>query len=405
MMLMDDFSVRSNASPVLTEIPRFEHPAEPAHLYQRPRWPIRVRPLNVVLFLLTILTTTIAGAQLAGAPLILRSPESLFNLVSGLSFSVPLILILSSHEMGHYLTARRYGVDSSLPYFIPGPPMAALFLIGTFGAFIRMRTPPRTRREMFDIGAAGPWAGFIIAIIATAIGLTRSPVTPLNSGEGGVVLGNSAVFWLVSRIVLGVDPNTVEVNLHPIALAGWIGLLVTAINLLPVGQLDGGHVVYSLLGGRWHRIVSRAAWAGCGLMVLVPYALHFNFWSGWLLWFVLLIVLGLGHPATTDTDMPLMGSRRVAAWATVVLFAITFSPVPLSLQTPKAPPPGEEEGQTYSVSVRLFDPQDPGTCHSASRWQSGIAGRCGVTRTVCDRAGVPRDDTMPIAALAACEGS
>jgi membrane-associated protease RseP (regulator of RpoE activity) len=339
-----------------------------------------VRPLNVVLFLLTILTTTIAGADLAGAPVIWGSPESLFNLASGLSFSIPLMLILFSHEMGHYLTARRYGVDSSLPYFIPAPPLPGVFLIGTFGAFIRMRTPPRTRREMFDIGAAGPWAGFIIAIIATAIGLTRSPVTPLDSSEGGVVLGNSAVFWLVSRIVLGVDPNTVEVNLHPVALAGWIGLLVTAINLLPVGQLDGGHVVYSLLGGRWHRIVSRAAWAGCGLMVLVPYVLHLNFWAGWLLWFVLLIALGLGHPATTDTDMPLMGSRRVAGWATVVLFAITFSPVPLSLQMPKAPPPGQDEGQTYSVSVRLADPQNPDACRSPILWHSGIPSRCGVTR-------------------------
>jgi Zn-dependent protease len=308
-----------------------------------------------------------AGADLAGAPVILGSPASLPTLVSGLSFSIPLMLILFCHEMGHYLTSRRYGVDTSLPYFIPGPPFPAIFLIGTFGAFIRMRTLPRSRREMFDIGAAGPWAGFIIAIIATVIGLSRSQVTPLNDSEGGVILGNSAVFWLTSRIVLGVDPNTVEVNLHPIALAGWIGFLVTTINLLPVGQLDGGHVVYSLLGGRWHRIVSRVAWAGCGLMVLVPYLLHLHFWSGWLLWFVLLIALGLGHPATGDTDMPLKGSRRLAAWATIVLFAITFSPVPLSLQMPKAPPPpGQDQGQTYSISFPLAAPRMPRAYSSTS---------------------------------------
>jgi membrane-associated protease RseP (regulator of RpoE activity) len=348
---MDDGSVRSNAAPVLTDIPRFEHPIESRYAYERAPRPIRMRPLNAVLFLLTLLTTTIAGAEFAGTPVLLGAPASYTNLLAGLSFSIPLMLILFAHEMGHYLTSRRYGVDTSLPYFIPGPPLPGLFLIGTFGAFIRMRMTPRTRREMFDIGAAGPWAGFIVAIIATVIGLVRSEVTTLNNSEGGVILGNSAVFWVVSRLVLGVDPNTVEVNLHPIALAGWIGLLVTAINLLPVGQLDGGHVVYSLLGGRWHRIVSRAAWVGCGLMFVVPLLFHLPLWGGWLLWFFLLIILGLGHPATTDTEMPLRGARKIAAWATVVLFAITVSPVPLSLQVPKLPPPGQGDGQTYSVSL------------------------------------------------------
>ena len=345
---MDDLSVHSHASPVLTDIPRFEHQLEPAYGYERqPRPPIRLRPVNVALFLLTLLTTTMAGADSAGAPVLLGVPASLPNLVSGLSFSIPLMLILFAHEMGHYLTSRRYGVDASLPYFIPAP-FPSLFFIGTFGAFIRMRRPPRTRREMFDIGAAGPWAGFIVAVIATAIGLARSQVTPLDTSQGGLFLGNSILFWGVARVVLGIDPNSVNVNVHPIALAGWIGLLVTAINLLPVGQLDGGHVVYSLLGGRWHRLVSRAAWIGCGLMVLIPYLLHLTFWAGWLLWFVLLIALGLGHPATSDTDMPLRGSRKIGAWATIVLFVVTFIPVPVSLVQPKVPPP-PHEGPTYDV--------------------------------------------------------
>jgi membrane-associated protease RseP (regulator of RpoE activity) len=345
---MDDLSVHSQASPVLTDIPRFEHQLEPAYAYERqPRPPLRLSPLNIALFLLTLLTTTMAGADSAGTPVLLGVPASLPNLVTGLPFSVPLMLILFAHEMGHYLTSRRYGVDASLPYFIPAP-FPSLFFVGTFGAFIRMRRPPRTRREMFDIGAAGPWAGFVVAVIATAIGLTRSQVTPLDTSQGGLFLGNSMLFWGVSRVVLGVDPNSVNVNVHAIALAGWIGLLVTAINLLPVGQLDGGHVVYSLLGGRWHRIVSRAAWIGCGLMVLIPYLLHLAFWGGWLLWFVLLIGLGLGHPATTDTDMPLRGSRKIGAWATIVLFVVTFIPVPVSLVQPSAPPPAHE-GQTYDV--------------------------------------------------------
>lgn len=345
---MNDLSLDTQASPVLTDIPRFEHQYDRASAYEREeRPPIRLRPLNVALFLLTLLTTTMAGAYSAGAPVLLGVPASLPNLVAGLPFSIPLMLVLFAHEMGHYLTSRRYGVDSSLPYFIPAP-FPSVFFIGTFGAFIRMRRPPRTRREMFDIGAAGPWAGFIVAIVATAIGLTRSQVTPLDASQGGLFLGNSMLFWGVSRVVLGVDPNTVNVNVHPIALAGWIGLLVTAINLLPVGQLDGGHVVYSLLGGRWHRLVSRAAWIGCGLMVLVPYLLHLTFWAGWALWFVLLIGLGLGHPATSDTDMPLTGSRRIAAWATIALLIVTFIPVPVSLVQPTAPPPGHE-GQTYNV--------------------------------------------------------
>jgi membrane-associated protease RseP (regulator of RpoE activity) len=242
----------------------------------------------------------------------------------------------------------RYGVDSSLPYFIPAP-FPSVFFVGTFGAFIRMRTPPRTRREMFDIGAAGPWAGFVVAVVATVIGLMRSQVTPLDTSQGGVFLGNSMLFWGISRVVLGVDPNSVNVTVHPIAVAGWIGLLVTAINLLPVGQLDGGHVVYSLVGGRWHRLVSRLVWLGCGLMVLVPWLFHARFWGGWLVWFVLIFALGLGHPATTDTEVPLRGSRKLAAWATIVLFIITFTPVPVSLVPANALPPGQSQGQTYSV--------------------------------------------------------
>lgn len=360
---MDDFTLNSDASPVLTDIPRFEGPVEPAQAYRRPGVSAQQLPvLNLALFALTLLTTTMAGADVAGAPVILTVPASLANLAAGLSFSIPLMLILFAHEMGHYLTSRRYGVDVSLPYFLPAP-MPSLFFIGTFGAFIRMRSPARTRRAMFDIGAAGPWAGFIVALIAIIIGLKYSDVTPLDTSQGGLELGNSIVFWVVSRLVLGINPNTVNVNLNPIAFAGWIGLLVTTLNLLPVGQLDGGHVVYSLFGPRWHRVISRLVWIGTALMVIVPYLLHKDFWAGWLLWFVLVVLLGLGHPATMDTDTPLRGSRTVAGWATVLLFVVTFSPVPISFAPPTAiaplpPPPHERHHQlpdndkTYSVTYR-----------------------------------------------------
>ena len=355
---MNDYRLNPDASPVLTDIPRFEGPVEPAHVYRRASAPEKIPVLNLALFVLTFLTTTMAGADMAGAPVILSIPASLPNLGAGLSFSIPLMLILFSHEMGHYLTSRRYGVDVSLPYFLPAP-MPSLFIIGTFGAFIRMRSPARTRRAMFDIGAAGPWAGFIVALIAIIIGLKHSDVTPLDNSQGGLQLGNSIVFWVVSRLVLGVNPDSVNVNLSPIAFAGWIGLLVTTLNLLPVGQLDGGHVVYSLFGPRWHRLISRLVWIGTALMVVVPYFLHKDFWTGWLLWFGLVVLLGLGHPATLDADTPLRGSRAVAGWATVVLFILTFSPVPVSFTEPTGPPPAQHEqrpqdngGKTYSVIYR-----------------------------------------------------
>jgi membrane-associated protease RseP (regulator of RpoE activity) len=248
--------------------------------------------------------------------------------------------------MGHYLTSRYHNVDASLPYFIPAPP--SLFIIGTFGAFIRMREPARTRRVMFDIGAAGPWAGVMLAIPAVIIGLYLSDVTPLDKSAGGLELGNSLLFLGLSHLVLGVDPSTVNVNLNPIAFAGWLGLFVTTLNLLPVGQLDGGHVIYALFPRR-HRTISVLFVISCVLMVLVPLALGVSFWGGWLIWAVLSIFLGLGHPSTIDRDTPLNPRRALAAWATVALFVVTFSPVPLAFVPPEAPVPTPENSHSQEI--------------------------------------------------------
>jgi membrane-associated protease RseP (regulator of RpoE activity) len=359
---MDESSAYKETSPILSEIPRFEGPAEPVDTWRRAPQPWNIPRVNAVLFLLTLLTTTMAGADAAGAFVTFRAPlQSLLNLSAGLSFSIPLMSILLAHEMGHYLTSRRHRVEATLPYFIPAP-FPSLFFVGTFGAFIRMKTPPRTRRAMFEIGAAGPWAGFAVAILAVTLGLRLSKVTPLDNSLGGLNLGNSIIFWSISRVVLGIDPNTVNVDLHPIAFAGWLGLFITTLNLLPVGQLDGGHVVYSLLGGRVHRVISRLCWAGCALMVVVPYALGYDFWFGWLIWFVLVFFLGLGHPSTVDAHTPLTGTRRLMAWATVALFILTFSPVPVSIVPPgpaQSPPSQEQRNPSQpapGVSVMLRIP-------------------------------------------------
>jgi Zn-dependent protease len=363
---MEEFAAQKNAPAVMTEIPRYSTTTESGDLVAGQ---VRIPRLHLVLFFLTLLTTTMAGAIMAGEDFLLAHPVSLLlglmlhpfstialilghpistiaSLSSGLSFSLPLMAILLAHEMGHYVTARHHGVETTLPFFIPAPPDP--FIIGTFGAFIRMKSMPRTRRVMFDIGAAGPWAGVALAIPAVVVGLWLSDVVPLDKSSGGLELGNSLLFMALQKIVLGVDPLAVNVNLHPIAFAGWLGLLVTTLNLLPVGQLDGGHVVYALFPRR-HRTISVLFVVSCVLMVIVPLALGKEFWGGWLLWAVLSVALGLGHPSTIDRDTPLNPRRAVAAWMTVALFVVTFSPVPLSFTVPEPKPPPEQGDHVQEV--------------------------------------------------------
>lgn len=342
--MMDEIVAHKDAPTVLTDIPRYAaRPAQTELALERPRIPA----LNVALFLFTMLTTTTAGAYMNGEEVSIFHPFlAAMALRSGLSFSLPLMAVLLAHEMGHYLTARYHGVPTSLPYFIPAPP--SLFILGTFGAFIRMKAMPRTRRVMFDIGAAGPWAGVLLAIPAVIVGLWLSDVTPLDKSAGGLELGNSLLFLALSRLVLGVNPSMVNVNLHPIAFAGWIGLLVTSLNLLPVGQLDGGHVVYALFPRR-HRTISTLFIVSCVLMLVVPLALGRSPWWGWGFWAVILIALGLGHPSTVDRDTPLNPRRALAAWLTVALFIVTFSPVPLSIGQPEPATPQNRDEHTQDI--------------------------------------------------------
>ncbi len=294
----------------------------------------RLPILPLILFVTTLATTTFAGAFQRGEdPLV--DPAAI---VLGLPFALTLMSILLSHEMGHYCFARFHGVLASLPYFLPAPPYL-FFPIGTFGAFIRMKSPPFDRRALFDVGAAGPWAGVCVAIPAVMYGLSLSEVRPLSPFDGGLILGDSLLFSALTYLVLGVDADQVSVILHPVALAGWFGLFVTCLNLLPVGQLDGGHVTYSLFG-HGHRWIARA-------FLGVIFVLGYQYWLGWYVWLVLLFLLGINHPPIRDLSSALDPRRKIYAWCTIGLFGLTFMPVPLSVAEPF--PSGELTPVAYNV--------------------------------------------------------
>jgi Zn-dependent protease len=306
-------------------------------LTRRRRMPAERWWLHLLLLSLTLATTTLAGAVLAGT---LPPPEDSFALfrghltmdagflgawAAGLQFSIPLLAILLAHELGHYITARRYQLDVSPPYFIPMP---ILSFIGTLGAFIRLRTVLSDRRQLFDVGLAGPIAGFVVALPLLLFGLALShPLSPFDGSNGMVLLVGA------DRIPLGDSPITVlarwavhgnlgPLALHPLGFAGVIGMFVTMINLMPMAQLDGGHVLYATLP-RWHRRMALAFWVvvlGLG-----------RWWAGWFVWAGLVLLLSRGrldHPVVLDTYRPLPPSRRRLAWAALALFILTFAPVP-----------------------------------------------------------------------------
>ena len=301
---------------------------------RRERW-----SLHVALFVATLFTTTFAGAVLAGGipytgiltfftsghpgyPGFLRAWSS------GLAFSLSLLAILLCHELGHYTMARRYLLDVSPPYFIPVPLLPSF--IGTMGAFIRLRTMVTDRRQLFDVGVAGPIAGFAIALPVLVAGLALShPVAPPQEGWTGMIVyfganadlpvGDSLITWTLRHLVLG---HARAIWLHPLAFAGWVGMFVTMLNLLPISQLDGGHILYAVLP-RWHYRLAQAIWVAIT-------ALGFVSWV-WLSWGVLVLLLSrgrLGHPPVLDAYRPLPHSRRWLAWVAVALFVITFTPIP-----------------------------------------------------------------------------
>jgi len=295
-----------------------EKPLWPENWEEEPPVPSPPKPrivVNIILFLLTVLTTLLAGAWHEGAnPL--ENPEHIFK---GIPFSFSLMGILLAHELGHYLTARKHGLNVTLPYFIPAPPFP--FIIGTFGAFIKMRSPVRDRKMLLDVGATGPLVGIAVSIPFLIFGFQLSEVKMVQ-GQMGLTLGSSLLLSLISWLIVGPLPAGFDIVIHPVGFAGWIGLLVTSLNLLPIGQLDGGHVAYALLGEMQNKISK--------YVFLVLLALGIFGWQGWLFWGLLLFIMGFRHPPPMDWWVPLDRKRKIIGWLTVAIFVLTFIPIPFS---------------------------------------------------------------------------
>ena len=273
--------------------------------------------LNIILFLATILTTLFAGCMWGNVD-IFKNPLLLYR---GWPFSLSLMLILTAHELGHYFTSRRYGLQASLPYFIPVPHP----LLGTLGAFIKMKSRFSDRKALFDVGAAGPITGFIVSTGAIIVGLKLSTLVDVQELEGGTILfGESIFFTVLSRIVLGSIQEGYDILLHPIGLAGWFGLLVTVLNLIPIGQSDGGHIAYAVFG-RKQETFSKVVFAG-----LLPVGIFV--WLGWLIMGFLLVAMSrFRHPAPIDDATPLDLNRKILGVVMLFMLVVCFTPVPLQL--------------------------------------------------------------------------
>jgi membrane-associated protease RseP (regulator of RpoE activity) len=284
--------------------------------------------LNAVLFGLTLLTTWFAGLLFAQSFVSVGTAgpgPSLFDpRVAGLGllYALALMTILTGHELGHYLTCRRYGVQATYPFFLPGPPF-----LGTFGAFIRIKSPVYFKRQIFDIGANGPLTGVLLALPVLALGLALSRIGPLPASPETISFGEPLLFRLLGALFIGPIPDGSSLILHPIGFAGWVGLLVTALNLLPIGQLDGGHVSYAVLGRR-AGLLSR-------LMIVFLVLMGFFFHTTWLILAAVILVLEvrskmrLRHPPVVDEAAPLGSRRTVLALILLVIFALSFIPDPV----------------------------------------------------------------------------
>lgn len=319
----------------------------------KPGPPISTREwqLHTTLLILTLGATTLAGVNLAAPDFtpaeppfsslldyLLYLPLSYFYycvdliryalthgavLAEGFAFSLSLLAILFSHEMGHYLACRYYKVNATLPFFIPAPP---IFLAGTFGAFIKIRSPIPSRRALFDIGLAGPLAGFIVALPLSVAGvLTVGP--PLTPQEHAIYFNDPLLFRLLAKLFgVGLDPNS---PINPYYMAAWIGLLVTSLNLMPVGQLDGGHGTFAVFGGRAHALIGKIAFVTAVVLAVLGFWFHGSP-SGFLFAVLLGIMLRVHHPQPPVLE-PLGATRILIAVVTLLVFVLCFCPFPITI--------------------------------------------------------------------------
>ena len=282
--------------------------------------------LYFLLFGLTLLTATLTGSAMQADfernrpfdlensfPLYLEMWTNPGILLKGLPFSLTLLAILLAHEFGHYLAAIYHRVDASLPYFMPSP------FLGTFGAFIRVRSPIFSKRVLFDIGVSGPLAGFVFLLPALSVGLAFSKVIPNIANQGALHFGVPGLEWLLAQAIFpGV--STADIYLHPIARAAWVGMFATAMNLLPIGQLDGGHILYSFFPRR-HGLISKII-----CVLLIPLG---KLWMGWLVWALVLLWFGRRHPVIHDpTEMT--SGRRILGWIALIVFLLCFTFEPIA---------------------------------------------------------------------------
>ena len=289
--------------------------------------------MHVLLLVFTVGATTLVGVEhylgfisdyssglnqglpMPFAPLFLR----------GFWYSGTILAILGCHELGHYFACRYYDVDASLPFFLPFPPNPLIpSIFGTFGAFIRIREPIPTKRMLFDIGIGGPIAGFLVAVPALFFGISMSHVVRVPPDFVGYNLGEPLLFKLASKLLWGTIADGYSLNMHPMAFAAWFGLLATALNLFPVGQLDGGHISYAVLGQRSTYVTI------CTLLAAIVLAFFYTSWVVWTaLMMVMLYMFGPRHPQVYDEHVPLDRTRLILALIAVAMFAVCFTPAPI----------------------------------------------------------------------------
>ena len=288
--------------------------------------------ISGILFILTVLSTSFAGLFYSFGDVgffraLLASIAAPRLILYGLSFSIPLISILLAHELGHFFACRYYGMRCTPPYFIPAP----IPITGTLGAFIKIKSPFLHKRALFDIGVAGPLAGFVFAVPALWIGISNSEVIPKGSlGAGGIFFGEPIIFRLFGVLALGYRPDTQDMIAHPIAMAAWVGVLATSLNLLPIWQLDGGHICYAILGSSWQKKISMVCLALLLLLSILDWPT-----PSYLLFGLLLLIIGLRlrfyHPPTLMEDEKLGSKRILVGLLALLILIVCFIPVPISI--------------------------------------------------------------------------